>query len=222
MNFLLVLLTGFTASLLSDVLWYEVGRRRGGSVLRLLCRVSLEPDYCVRRTEEMFARHGVRSLLVAKFVPGLSTAAPPLAGVFGMRPLRFLRFDGLGALLWIGAYAGAGYLLSGQLERVAAQAERLGAGLLLLLAGSLAGYITWKYAQRRRFLRQLRVARISAEDLKRKLDAGEELVVVDLRHSLDFEAAPYTIPGAIRMDGDKLADHPGQIPLDRDVVLYCT
>ncbi len=210
------------ASLLSDVTWYEIGRRRGSQVLQLLCRISLEPDSCVRRTEEVFARHGARSLLVAKFIPGLSTAAPPLAGIFRMRLSRFLLFDGVGALAWAGAFAGMGYLFSDQLEQLAAYVLRLGASLAGILAGCLAVYILWKYAQRHRFLRQLRIARITPEELKRRLDDGENVMIVDLRHSLDFEAEPHFIPGALRLSPEELERRHHEIPRDRDVVLYCT
>ncbi|HXU12283.1 MAG TPA: DedA family protein, partial [Candidatus Binatia bacterium] len=115
----LILLVSIVASLLADTLWYELGRRKGVRVLNFLCRVSLEPDSCVRRTEQVFGRYGARSLLVSKFVPGLTTAAPPLAGIFGMRLPRFLIFAGLGAMLYAGAYAGLGYLFSAQIERLA-------------------------------------------------------------------------------------------------------
>jgi membrane protein DedA with SNARE-associated domain len=210
------------AALLSDVLWYELGRRRGAKVLQLLCRISLEPDSCVRRTEDVFARHGARSLLLAKFIPGLNTAAPPLAGIFHMRPARFLLFDILGAALWVSVFTGLGYAFSDQRGRVADHALTLGTGLFVLLLAGLAGYVAWKFVLRRRFLRQLRIARVTPEELKRKLDAGEDLVIVDLRHSLDFEAEPETIPGAVRMEAAALEEASEQIPRDRDVILYCT
>ncbi len=210
------------ASLLSDAVWFEIGRRRGGKVLNLLCRISLEPDSCVRRTEGVFARLGARSLLVAKFIPGLSTVAPPLAGMFRMRVSRFAFFNGLGALLWASTFVGLGYVFSNQLEQVAEHAVSLGAGLVVILVGSLAAYIVWKYIHRQRFLRTLRVARITPAELKRKLDAGEGLVIVDLRHSLDFQAEPRTLPGAIHLNVGDLEQYHQEIPRDRDVVLYCT
>lgn len=222
LNIALAIGVAVLAALLSDIVWYQVGRHRGSRVLQFLCRISLEPDSCVRRTEDVFARHGAGSLLVAKFIPGLNTAAPPLAGIFRMRLSRFLLFDSLGALLWAGAFAGLGYLFSQQLERVAASALRLGTSLVGILMGSLATYIIWKYVQRQRFLRQLRIARISPEELKRKLDAGEDVVIVDLRHSLDFQAEPRTIPGALRLPVEELEQRHHEIPSNRDIVLYCT
>jgi len=210
------------AALIGDGLWYELGRRKGIKVLQLLCRVSLEPDSCVRRTEGVFERHGARSLVAAKFLPGLSTVAPPLAGVFRMKPLRFLFFDLLGAILWAGTFTGIGYLFSDQIERLAARAERLGSWLGVLLFAALAAWILWKFIARHRFLRELRISRITPAELKEKLDAGESIVVVDLRHSLDFETEPETIPGAFRIDAQELQTRDDLIPRDREVVLYCT
>src|SRR3989304_732809 len=222
LNLALAIGLAASASLLSDSFWYELGRRRGSQVLRFLCRIALEPDSCVRRTEDVFARHGARSLIVAKFIPGLSTVAPPLAGIFRMRLPRFLFFDGLGALIWVGVYTGLGFVFSDQIERVAGSAMELGTRLVGIVAVALTGYIGWKYVQRRRFMRRLRIDRITPEELKRKLDAGEDLVVVDLRHSLDFEAEPATIPGAIQLSPDQLEQRHQEIPRNRELVLYCT
>lgn len=210
------------ASLVSDVIWYQFGRQGGGRVLNLLCRISLEPDSCIRRTENVFARYGARALIFAKFVPGLNTAAPPLAGLFRMRWSRFLLFDAAGALVWAGAFSGVGYLFSAQLERVAAYALQLGTWLLVILAGGLAAYIGWKYTERQRFLRQLRIARITPEGLMQKFEAGEELVVVDLRHAVEFEADGEKVRGALHLAPEDLESRHGEIPRDRDIILYCT
>jgi hypothetical protein len=145
-----------------------------------------------------------------------------LAGIFRMRLPRFLVWDGAGTLLWIGTFVGTGYLFSAQLERIAVLALRLGAWLVAVLVGALAVYIGWKYMQRRRFIRQLRIARIAPDELMRKMGAGEEIVVVDLRHSLEFEADGVSVPGALRFSPDELDRRHQEIPRDRDVVLYCT
>ncbi len=210
------------ASLLSDILWSEIGRLRGGRVLRLLCRISLEPDSCVRRTENAFAQHGVLPLVVAKFVPGLNTAAPPLAGITGMRRSRFLLFVSVGALLWVGTFVGLGYVVSDQLEDIAASIPRLGKWLGTVLGAGLATYIGWKYLARRRFLRRLRMTRITPEELKEELDAGEQPIIVDLRHSLEFDADPHRIPGAIPLPIEELDQRQHEIPPDREIVFYCT
>jgi len=218
----LALALAVVAALIADSVWYNLGRRRGHAILRLLCRISLEPDSCVRRTENAFARNGARSLLLAKFVPGLSTAAPPLAGMLRMRPSRFVTWDAAGALLWAGTFAGLGFVFSAQLDRVTAYAQRLGSGLLALLVGGLVAYIAFKYYGRRRFLRELRIARITPEELKQKLDAGEEVVVVDLRHSVDFGCDNAKIPGAKHLNPEEIELRHQEIPRDRDIVLYCT
>jgi len=222
LDFAPAFLIALAASLASDILWYEIGRRRGHSVLNLLCRISLEPDSCVRRTEESFVRRGPRALLIAKFIPGLSTAAPPLAGMFRMRFPRFLAWDAAGAALWVAAFGGLGWIFSNQLERVAQWALKLGEGLVYLLAVALAGYIAYKYIERQRFIRQLRIARITPLELQRKLEAGEPVVVVDLRSSAAFEAEPEKLPGALHLSPEELEQRHLEIPRDRDIVLYCT
>jgi len=210
------------ASIVADSVWYLLGRFRGIKVLQLLCKISLEPDSCVRRTEGIFAKQGARSLIAAKFVPGLGTVAPPLAGIFHMRPWRFLLFDVVGATLWSSAYLGLGFIFSGQIEEVAERAARLGGGLVALLLAALGIYIAYKFIARQRFLRELRIGRITVEELKEKLDAGEDLVIVDLRHSVDFEADPQTIPGAFRMDARDLETKEEPLPRGREIILYCT
>jgi membrane protein DedA with SNARE-associated domain len=222
LNFGLTILLALIASLLSDLLWYQIGRSRGSKVLNFLCRVSLEPDSCVRLAENTFTRYGPRSLLVAKFLPGFNTLAPPMAGITGMSLPGFLLCDGLGALIWAGSFEVLGYLFSDQLEQVAGYALQLGSLLLVLLAGGLIAYIVWKYIRRRRFIRELRIARITPEELKRILDAGEQIFIVDLRHPIDHETVPFVIPGALRLVAEELEERNTEIPRDRDVVLYCT
>jgi hypothetical protein len=155
-------------------------------------------------------------------VPGLSTAAPPLAGMFGMRLTRFLLFDGAGAVIYNGLFVALGFVFSRQLEQVAQIALGFGAGLLLLMAGGLGAYVAWKYVQRQRFVRSLRVNRITAEELKRKIDAGEKVAIVDLRHSMDFEADPNTIPGALFLPSEEFDRRHNEIPVDRELILFCT
>jgi membrane protein DedA with SNARE-associated domain len=210
------------ATLLADHVWFEAGRRRGAQVLNLLCRISLEPDSCVRRTENVFARHGPRSLLYVKFVPGLGIVGVALAGAFGLRRARFLLWDGAGALVWAGAYMTVGYAFSTELEKATRAVLSLGTAAIVLFAGLLAAYVGAKFVQRQRFLHQIRIDRITAEELERKLTAGEPIAIVDLRHRVDFDADPRTLPGAIRLGADELDVRHGEIPRDRDVVLYCT
>jgi membrane protein DedA with SNARE-associated domain len=222
MSFFRSLFFAMLACVVADSIWYQLGLRKGIRVLQLICKISIEPDSCVRRTEGVFSKQGARSLLFAKFLPGLGTVAPPLAGIFHMRARRFLLFDALGSLLWAGTFLGIGYIFSGQIELVAEHLAALGSRLLVLLIGVFAAYIAYKYFARQRFLRELRIARITVDELKLKIDAGEDLVIVDLRHSMDFEADPETIPGAFRMDAKELEEKNDSLPRDREVILYCT
>jgi membrane protein DedA with SNARE-associated domain len=217
-----VLFLSVAACLLADYMWFDLGRRRGMRVLNLLCRISLEPDTCVRKTEAAWGNLGARSILIAKFVPGLNTAVPPLAGIFGISPARFLAYDALGALLFAGSFVLLGYLFSAQVEMVA---ERI-----LDLSGSLAKavllvftlYIGWKFLKRQLFLRELRVLRLTPEELKQKMDAEEALFIVDLRHPEDFRAEPRSIAGALRLSPEEIEEKHLLIPRDRDIILYCT
>jgi len=222
MNLTFAVALAFIAVILADLFWYALGRYRGGRILKLLCRISLEPDSCVRRTENLFIRHGAHSLLVAKFVPGLNTAAPSLAGIFRMPVRRFMIFDSLGGFFWVATFAGLGFTFSDRLEQIAAHALRWGGWLVAVLAGSLAAYVLWKYIQRRRFLHRLRIARISPKELMDKLTAGENISIVDLRQPMDIEAFPQMIPGALRIAMEEIEERHGEISLGRDVVLYCS
>ena len=223
MNVLMALGVAVAASLPVDLAWYELGRRRGSRVLGVLCRVSLEPDSCVRRTENLFMRQGRRTLLIAKFLPGLSTVAPPLAGVVGIARGQFILLDSAGALIWSGAWLGVGFLFKDAIELVAVEAARLGKWILVVIGAALACYVVAKYIQRQRFLRSLRVARITPEELKRRLDERDgSLAVIDTRSSLDVNAAPYMIPGARWIAAEEIDRRRQEIPTDREIVLYCS
>jgi membrane protein DedA with SNARE-associated domain len=221
-SFAAALSLALCATLISDLIWFRLGRVRGHSILNLLCRISLEPDSCVSNTTSLFRRFGALALLFAKFVPGLNTAAAPMAGLTRMQPFKFLAADIAGAIIWSGTYLAIGDLFRDQLERAAEQAGRMGSGLLLVLAILLVAYIAWKYYQRRRFIRGLRVARVTPEDLMKMIESGEDLAVVDLRNSLEVELDGAKLPGAIWIDLEDLENRQVEIPRDKDVILYCS
>jgi membrane protein DedA with SNARE-associated domain len=221
-SFPLALLLSVVASVGADLVWYTLGRTRGGGVLRLVCKVSLEPDSCVRRTENVFLRYGISALIFAKFVPGLSTVAPPLAGIVGVSLPRFVAYSSLAALLWAGAWGGLGYVAGDALERVVSQSGRLGTVLAVLVAAVVVGYVVVKWLQRRRFLRNLRIARISPDELKTALDAAAPPLLIDLRSALEVDTTPYVIPGALRIAAEELEARHREIPRDRDVIVYCS
>ena len=209
-----------TGALVADAMWFELGRSRGRQVLRLVCRVSLEPDSCVRQTENAFLKYGMRSLLVSKFVPGLNAVAAPLAGHSGAPYLRFALYDIAGSLIWSGAYIYVGYLFSHELETVAAYASRTGSGLVVVVTALFAGWIGWKWMQRHRFLKQLDMARITPAELYERLSSGEEMFIVDLRSGLGEE--PALIPGAVRISPEEVPTRGAEIPRDREIILFCS
>ncbi len=221
-SFPVALVLSIGACLVADFAWYQLGRRRGASVLTLLCKISLEPDSCVRRTEDVFVRHGARVLLVAKFVPGLNAVSPPLSGVSGMPLSRFLRYDTGGAFIWSALYMGVGYLFSAQLGMVAEALGRLGHGAAVVVGLALAAYIGGKYVQRRRFLRRLRMARMTPEELMTRMTAREPLLVVDLRSDVHIAGEGDRIPGALHVHPDELERLHREIARDREIVLYCS
>jgi membrane protein DedA with SNARE-associated domain/rhodanese-related sulfurtransferase len=220
-NLPLVLAAIALVALTADFAWYELGRRRGAVVLAKLCRISLEPDSCVRRAEVIFARHGARGMLVAKFLPGLTTVMPPLAGIFAVGRLRFALYDLAGVLLWSGTWLALGYFFSDAITLISARAATLERMLGLVVVAALAAYVLVKYARRHLFLRALRMARISPEALKRRLNAGEDVTIIDLRTPLDIAATPYAIPGSRWLDAAALDGLEADTLQAREVVLYC-
>jgi membrane protein DedA with SNARE-associated domain/rhodanese-related sulfurtransferase len=206
------------AALAGDQVWFELGRRRGRLVLNWLCRVSLEPTSCVTRTEEFFARHGVRSLVVAKFVPGLSTIAPPLAGIVGVSMPQYLLFNGLGTILWVGSGIGLGYVFSDQLERVLSLTAHVGPMVVLILLGVVAGYVIYKALHRYRMERL--VPRLTVEQVTEKLATGEDPMIIDLRPHPARQEQP-GIPGSLPLSMAEVIARHQDLPRDRDVILYC-
>ena len=210
------------AASMGHSLWFLAGRHWGSRVLRLVCRVSLEPDICVQRTENVFTRYGARALVIAPFVPGLTTLAPPLAGMSGMRLRRFLGLDAMGDLLWATTFVGLGWLAGEPFFRVVEVVMAYAGSAAGFFAAGLALYLGLKLLQRARFRSELRVARLSASELKRRLDAGEDVVVVDLRHRREVEDSGSTLPGALHIAPDELDRRHGEIARGRDVVLFCS
>ncbi len=222
MHLALAALIPALASLCSDTFWYWFGKRRGGVVLNLLCRIALEPDSCVRRTETTFTRFGPRTLLICKFVPGLNTAAPTLSGMVGVDFPRFLLFDFLGALLWTGAYTGLGFLFGKQLDRTAFYAQRFSGWLLILFLAMVVGYVLHRWRERNRFLEQVKGDRITPDELKHQLESGQTPVIIDLRHPLDVLTDPRTLPGALQISPEELESRHREIVRGGEIVLFCT
>jgi membrane protein DedA with SNARE-associated domain len=221
LNVALVFGAAVTAALMSDLCWYHVGRLRGKKALSFMCRISLDRDSCIKHTGELLSRHGGRLLLVAKFLPGLNALATPSAGVARMTLPKFILLDALGSSLWAGAFTAIGYLFSADIGYIAGGLERLGAWAGLIVSGSLAAYVAWKYFRRQSFLRQLSVLRITPEEVKQRLDAGDRLMILDVRSRDEIGEESITLPGAFTLPLAELESHHQQIPRDQDIVLYC-
>jgi membrane protein DedA with SNARE-associated domain/rhodanese-related sulfurtransferase len=210
------------ACLIADCAWYWVGEKYGIRVLKTLCRISLEPDSCVNQTQSQFDRWGVNSLIVAKFVPGWSTIAPPLAGALAIGWLRFVALSTLAAMLWVGAGLLGGMIFQSQIERLLIQLDRYGSiaviGALLLFAG----YIAYKWWERRRFYKMLRMARISVAELNTLIQNGAHPLIIDVRSATARELEPHWIPGALAISLNDVDAHLKDLPKDRDIILYCT
>ncbi len=217
-----VVLAGTAAALLGSLVWFMLGRRLGAGILGLLCRISLEPDSCVRSTRARFERRGPKTLLFARFVPGMQTVAPPLSGMSGMTMARFLAWDGPGALLWVVGYVVLGALLHEQVDLFLELLASFGAWLGVVLVGGLGLWILGKVVQRQRFLRSLRMARISPEQLREQIEQGEAPAIFDLRLPAEVEREGLTIPGAHWIGLDQLDVRHPEIPRDREIVLFCS
>lgn len=212
----------FVACMMGDAIWYLAGRRYGRRVMAFLCRVSLSPDSCVRQTEFRFERWGRLTLVLSKFIPGLSTIAPPLAGAMRLGWPSFLLLNGLGVVIWAGVAIGAGMAFHTEINEFIVRLEGLGTLAAEVLGVLLGGYIALKWWERRRFYRALRIARIGVADLRALTEGGRRPVVVDVRSPGARDLDPRFIPGALAMDAAEVDGRLGELPADREIVFYCT
>ncbi|GAC1436339.1 MAG: DedA family protein/thiosulfate sulfurtransferase GlpE [Thermoanaerobaculia bacterium] len=210
------------ASLAADSVWFLLGRRLGNRVLRTICRISLSPDSCVRDTEARFERWGMPSLLFAKFVPGFSTIAPPLAGATNHSAIEFVLYDVAGAFLWAGASVAAGRVFHRAVDRLLLGLENLGYWAVVLVVCALGIVISAKWWQRHRFLRQLRLARISPSELLQLIEGKRDPLVFDVRTASGHRRDPRRIPAAIVIPADRIPEHVADIARNREIILYCT
>ena len=210
------------ACVIADVSWYVAGRLYGNRVMRLLCGISLTPDSCVSQTQERFERWGINSLLVAKFIPGIALLAPPLAGATRIGWVRFLAYNTAGGALWVAAGVGGGMLLRAQIDQLLAQLEHYGTVAIFVVVALVAGYVAFKWWERHRFYRMLRMARISVDELYRLMDAGLAPLVVDVRSQIARTLEPRHIPGALHLPLHGFEEHIKELPRDREIILYCS
>jgi membrane protein DedA with SNARE-associated domain/rhodanese-related sulfurtransferase len=212
--------TAVVASMIADIAWYALGRRLGGAVLKTLCRMSLSPDSCVRKTETIFTRWGAPSLAVAKFVPGFASVATAMAGIVRLPRWRFALFDAIGAALWSGVAIAVGYIFRDAVNDVLAVFEAMGKiGLALIIAG-FATYVAVKWVQRQRFIRQLRMDRVTVHELRSLATAERRVTVIDVRSPLS-QAATGRIPGALTVDATNMKVELLAIEPASEVIVYC-
>ena len=207
------------ACLLADLAWYVAGRRYGSKVLRIICRLSISPDSCVRQTEALFERWGIWSLLVAKFVPGFATLATALAGRTRLPLAAFIAVDAIGAALYAGVGIGLGVVFHSAVDDVVAVFENLGRIGLVLLIVAVALFLASKWWQRERLLRQLRSARITVPELQQLIGSGRRPAIIDVRpaqHRQRDGAIPGALPWPEQAEGDAAA-----LPREVEVVVYC-
>lgn len=217
-----LLLTALAAALLGDIPWYFAGRRYGHRMLRTLCRIAIEPDSCVKQTESTFERWGAPSLIVAKYIPGFATVAPPLAGAMQLAFRPFLLFSTIGAFLWVAAPVLLGAVFHAEVEWALERLSELGSGALLLIAAVVVAYAGIKALERFLFLRTLRAARITVAELRELLQGALPPVIVDVRSATVRKLDPRRIPGAVAVELADAASALREIPPDRDVVVYCS
>jgi membrane protein DedA with SNARE-associated domain len=216
------LLIASIACMTGDYIWYELGKWKGTPILRFLCRLSIEPDSCVRKTQSAFGKRGAWVLVFAKFVPGMALMTMPLSGAIGMPRWRFLLADWAGTTLWAAAYLSTGVLLHRQVDALVSKLGLRGRQAGLIALGLFALYLALKLLQRWYFLRQLRINRVTPETARTMLDSGQPLTIIDLRHPAEIERSGSKVPGALILRAEDLRSRSGEIPREHEIILYCT
>lgn len=214
------LICAITGSFLGDLIWYVIGNKKGRGVLKLLCRLSLSPDSCVRKTETSFLRYGMNSLLFAKFVPGLNTIAPPMAGMFQTSFFSFFWRDLAGTFFYCVAFVLTGFIFERRVFEVTAILEEVGKSLFWLILAAIAAYALSKYLRLKYLQRRLYKVRITPEELYQLMQGGELLTLLDLRSGILENAQK--LPGAMKIPPAEIDQHVSKLDRERWIVMYCT
>jgi membrane protein DedA with SNARE-associated domain/rhodanese-related sulfurtransferase len=209
------------ASTIGDFVWYLAGRRYGHRVMRALCRISLSPDSCVRQSETLIARWGGVSIVGAKFLPGVSVVAAPMAGAFAMPVWKFLAFDLLAAIVWSVTFLGVGFLFRTQITELLDLMSTAGTWALAALVFAVIAFVAHRYWRRRSFQREVDLPRISADDLRSRLGDTLPPIVVDVRSSAGRQIDARRIPGALSFQMNEIVAQSSALPRDRDIVVFC-
>jgi membrane protein DedA with SNARE-associated domain/rhodanese-related sulfurtransferase len=217
-------LVAVVASLLADGIWYGIGRARGSKVLNLMCKLSWRPDTCVSKTKNAFSVLGSNTLLFAKFVPGLSTLAPPLAGITQVPLLRFALYDAAGTVIWSLVPLVGGAYLQKSFEDLEMRAYSLIPYLPWICGFLILAVLAWRYINRNRYMKALRSnlrSAIEVEELKSLLDEGKDVVVLDVRDEISAKATPVILPNARWIPYRALAERTAELPLEKPIIVYC-
>ena len=212
------------ATLSGDVLLFYAGRVSGWALLGLLCRLSANPETCILRSAEYFYRRGKLTLLFAKFIPGINTMSPPLAGSMRMKPAQFLTFDSLGAAIYIATYAIAGYVFSDALRAITRGLRSAGSAAEVVFGVGLAGYAVYRIVIYRRY-RLLDIApRVHAEEVGRRLASAApgSILIADVRSHGYYDADSERIAGSVRLEPNLLEEEIKNLSKEREIYLYCT
>jgi len=219
-----VLFSALSAMLLGDSLLFVLGRQAGWALLGLLCRIAMNPESCILRSAESFYRRGRTTLLFAKFIPGINSLAPPLAGSMRMGFGQFIRLDFIGACLYTLAYASVGYLGSGVIEAIAGTARIVGRVAEWFLLIAFIAYLVYRVQLYWRHRKYRVVPRVQVEELAGKLAAGEggAITVADVRSHGYYDPGTTRIKGSIRLEPNNLLASVKDWPQGRQIYLYCT
>ena len=213
--------TGLTAALIADTSWFFVGRHYGSHVMRFLCKLTIEPTSCVRKAQISYGKRRGLLLVFAKFVPGLATLAPPVAGKSGMRARTFLALDAAGSALWVGVLLLGGRVFGDLLNTNPHLLDWVGHFSGFFLGFGVVSFLLFRVFRRIVIVRRFVRSRMEPHELKQQMDDGEQITIVDLREPDERLADPVTLPGAIHFAPDDLQHRAEEIPRDRDVVLFC-
>ncbi|MGH9512896.1 MAG: VTT domain-containing protein [Terriglobales bacterium] len=224
LNPLAALAVALVAMLLGDSVLFFLGRYTGWALLAFLCRVSANPETCILRSAGSFYKRGKLTLVIAKFVPGLNTMAPPLAGSMKMRPQQFLRFDFAGVLLYVVAYGGLGFVFRNFLASITRGFETAGHVMVVVIVIAMVAYLIYRIRIFQRSKIYSVVPRVQVGDLALKLQSEEKdnIVLADVRSHGYYDADSARIKGSIRIEPNNLAAEIETLPKDKDIYVYCT
>ena len=217
-----VLFAAFAAALAADHAWFFLGRRFGRKLLEAVCRISLSPDICVSRTDDMLGKYGPALLLYAKFVPGVSAVAIPTLSAMGVPYRRFVRFDVAGCLIWSGAHVGIGALFHRQIDEVLDTMHFVGANAIAIAVTLFAGYLALKLVHRRHLIRLHDLVRIAPDEVSRMIGEGHDLVILDARSQVARTSDPRSLPRSIVLEDPRAIETLPPELRSKTLVTFCT